>query len=1222
MFPPGQSEKTPNKNIRFHAKQGMSPTPPQYTNLPVLGDSIYLPKRLPATIKNNNSIPKPSMPTQLTLNMNMNLDKTREVKANSVVKNKTPTQNKKRRNRLSFVCQACRLAKSKCDKEKPECSRCDKLGIECIYDTAIQPAPKHLSKDATILRLENEVDYWQKKTKMLLDEQSQLLEQEHNMRDDTPMRQESLLELTTKKGEPLVDNIVIDTANGPINFNDDFFKQKVQLADVNPRLIMSKVMKREVNPLSPNYIMINDAFFAITLMSIFINPASLKSNSSSNNNTTHNSTHSSGVNSTNISRVNSNSILVVKHDLSSNYTESNHGVYADHLVSAITVDISISRTHQVLKSNLLKLQKILLDRCPSKDKRQIAKINNFCNRIIGLTGTSDVGKLLENWMNPATNEHLEDTVNFDFDENDSSKLEDHYSPLLKEMIASFESYLPPLPVVNSYKQHFYENVYSLLPFADLRTFHDCITEVVIADPANPEKCKLNLGNSGIRNKIENICILACVLKISYMFMSMLEEGELIKQDQFDKYMSLETLHKYPIKNDIIVDVLRCLISENWAKCPNENIVSILLYMWAFFVFSPDEGDFFATNPTEFVCDLVVMLSSAIGLHRDPNDYAEIRNHKNKRLKNHRRLLWLSVISMSSYENALKGRRVSIKRLLDSFIDISSPMAFENYMNRIKEDLVPECQLTTFTISLHEMAWRRTHLALLHQNLNGLTMSYNKPVALWDIEKAMSYIDVYIKEHLHFKSDNVNVVQLEGSPEDVLHQMSILTTRPSLCFISEIMSKNLQVRTTYALMLHFENPGFDSRDKEIGETFDERIIISSRKQLFLPYYLRYLKMSINNCLDLIQLYEDFYRDAEDDLIDRNKTGNKGGKGDSKDDLRLSSLTKYYVSKFLQLSLSTAMFTLLVIIVRIAINKLFLAEDNEWGKNDKKIDALGVIQDILRTKLKKIHTIVTRYLKYSYFSVFKILSMYDLLIHRLINDKLMNGLFKPITERDVDPRMAKFFKMSFNIQFSDGNAKLIDLLRDKNHISMIDTKSLIQFMTELKSNHREKTDVNFEIESPSDSTISYVSTDVTSNTAMSGGMGRHLDHDFIPQVFPRQPPMFNMKTNASSNAQANGDNKINNDNNNNNNNNDNINNNNNVSDGMTNPNLNLNNPVVNPELSLNDDDISNLWDAFTPDEEQLSKTFAGFFGDLDMFDYNYFFNNNDNGDGSQNGVDPTL
>ncbi|OXT09717.1 hypothetical protein B9K03_12140, partial [Rothia sp. Olga] len=71
------------------------------------------------------------------------------------------------------------------------------------------------------------------------------------------------------------------------------------------------------------------------------------------------------------------------------------------------------------------------------------------------------------------------------------------------------------------------------------------------------------------------------------------------------------------------------------------------------------------------------------------------------------------------------------------------------------------------------------------------------------------------------------------------------------------------------------------------------------------------------------------------------------------------------------------------------------DNEWGKNDKKIDALGVIQDILRTKLKKIHTIVTRYLKYSYFSVFKILSMYDLLIHRLINDKLMNGLFKPIT-----------------------------------------------------------------------------------------------------------------------------------------------------------------------------------------------------------------------------------
>lgn len=175
--------------------------------------------------------------------------------------NSSTTQKKRKRNRLSFVCQACRLAKSKCDKEKPECSRCEKLGIQCIYDTAIQPLPKHLSKDLSILRLENEVDYWQKKTKTLLEEQQKLLSryQVENKYDNISSNNNN-------------DSTVIDTILGPIDFNNNFFHKRIYLGKKNPRLLMSKYMKREVNPLSSNYLMINDIFFAMALISIFINP--------------------------------------------------------------------------------------------------------------------------------------------------------------------------------------------------------------------------------------------------------------------------------------------------------------------------------------------------------------------------------------------------------------------------------------------------------------------------------------------------------------------------------------------------------------------------------------------------------------------------------------------------------------------------------------------------------------------------------------------------------------------------------------------------------------------------------------------------------------------------------------------------------------------------------------------------------------------------------------
>lgn len=1167
--------------------------PPLYPDLPGLGQSNYLPQRQPSImpIESNPtiglSIPAPPY-------VSFNGAQPREARNSSVTK----TSSKKRRNRLSFVCQACRLAKSKCDKEKPECSRCDKLGIECIYDTAIQPAPKHLSKDATILRLENEVDYWQKKTKLLLDEQSYLLEQKHNTRGDISKRQESLAETKTKKGKHILENTVIETSNGPINSNDDFYKQKIQLSHRNARMIMSRVMKREVNPLSPNYLVINDAFFAITLMSIFIIPQSLKSKPSNDNNIC----LTSSTDSNNINDQKSKPSVTGTDHATTKNTNSKHAICVDHLVSALTIDISISRTHQALKSNLLKLKKILLDECGPVDKKQINKVNNFCDRIIQSTGTSDVNNLLKIWMNPETNDHLEDIVNFDFDETDSSKLKDHYSPLLKEIIDLFEDSFPPLSVVNSYKQHFFENIYALFPFVDLRTFQDCIAEVLVADPNNPRKCKLNLGKEGIRNKLENVCILACILKISYMFLTMLEESELLSQNQFDICVSLETLHNYPIKNEIIVDVLRSITSENWAKCPNENIVSILLYMWAFFVFSPDEGDFFACNPTEFLCDLVVMLSTAIGLHRDPNDYIEIRNDNDKRLKNHRRLLWLSVISMSSYENALKGRRVSIKRLLDSFIDTSSPSAFDNYMTRVKEDLVPGCQLTIFTTSLHELAWRRTNLALLHQHLNGLTTSYHKPVELWDIEKAMSSIDAYFKKHVKFNLDNVEVAQLKGSRKVDIYQLSIITTRPSLYFISDIMGKNLQVRTAYALMIYFENPDFDAVDKEGTEKYDERIIMSSKKQLFLPHYLRYLKMTINNCLSLIQLYENFYSDSEENFS-RKQAGSSQATystKDGKNTLRLAPLTKYYVSKILQLSFSTTILTLLVIIVRIAINKLFLTEDNEWGKNDKKIDALGAIQDILRSKLKKIHMIATRYMKYSYFSVFKILSMYDLLLHKLFNDKLMNGLFEPITESDVDPRMVKFFKMSFNIHFSDGNAKLIDLLRDKDHISMIDESDLTQFVTELKSNHRDEADVNLKLELPNDNTIFHETTDSTSAGNIPVDNECHLNNNFVTASFI--PPLQHFNPRASMNPNDDGGQ------------------NNSSLHGFPNMEMPSNNTDRTSHLPLDEEDIGNFWDEFTPNQEQLSKTFAGIFGDLDIFGYNYFFNNKNDDDMSQNDFNP--
>ena len=119
--------------------------------------------------------------------------------------------------------------------------------------------------------------------------------------------------------------------------------------------------------------------------------------------------------------------------------------------------------------------------------------------------------------------------------------------------------------------------------------------------------------------MENLSLLLVILKLSYMSIRFLDHST--ADSSF--YLSKEIIDKYPIPNDFILLSQRCLASENWCACANENIISCLLYIWSFFAFSPEEGDFFLEHPTDVISSLIMMLSTSIGLHRDPSGFPSI-----------------------------------------------------------------------------------------------------------------------------------------------------------------------------------------------------------------------------------------------------------------------------------------------------------------------------------------------------------------------------------------------------------------------------------------------------------------------------------------------------------------------------------------------------------------------------------------------------------------------
>ncbi|AAS52322.2 ADR403Cp [Eremothecium gossypii ATCC 10895] len=164
-----------------------------------------------------------------------------------------------KRNRISFVCQACRKSKTKCDREKPRCSRCAKNNVKCVYDIEKQRAPRVPSKDATIKRLTQELEYWKNKAAryMELEESGELSPRKRpkSMASDPSATE---LGLSEEYSSPSVGADALRADEIRINFYE-----------LSPQLLIKDSMKRDVKASCELSQIRQDKFLSIFLSSVF-----------------------------------------------------------------------------------------------------------------------------------------------------------------------------------------------------------------------------------------------------------------------------------------------------------------------------------------------------------------------------------------------------------------------------------------------------------------------------------------------------------------------------------------------------------------------------------------------------------------------------------------------------------------------------------------------------------------------------------------------------------------------------------------------------------------------------------------------------------------------------------------------------------------------------------------------------------------------------------------
>lgn len=936
---------------------------------------------------------------------------------------------KQNRNRISFVCQACRRSKTKCDREKPKCTRCEKMSLECVYDVAKQPRPRIPNKDATIAKLEKDVTYWQNKAMKLLNQQQETVHVLKKSLSTTEtvaastggpiMASDS--RLSSPAGNGLygsngnsrsgsassirtIPSYSQKTRNVNSNENDTLNDIEINLYKDHPTMIFSKVMKHDVKPLSENYIIIQDRYIAACIASAFMSQ-------------------------------NSNS-----------------------MIPALTANANISRAQKSVRNNVAKLKTILMKQ--SNDPVRKARIDDFTNRILENTNSSrnlKIGMILSMLYNTVGHQYLEDHCS-------SSG---QYSDLLKSFISEFERLLPPYDIIQNYKKHFYQYVFTSLPFLQKQMFEESISQTVTRDPNDPTKVKLELGNNHLRDKIENLSILMVILKLAYISLKSImgdeesNENTVIipndidgksdnetkledadkknkrtkkstskkvpsEQEQFSPmpiFVTQEQANKYPISNDFILIAQRCLASENWFACANENIISCLLFIWSFFAFSPEEGDFFLEHPTDIISSLVMMLSTSIGLHRDPDDFAQLKEPSlsDQRLLNHRRLLWVAVVGICSFESTLKGRHPLLSsELMSSFLDTRASSSIKHYMERVERDMTGTEDKPL--IRIHAATAKRAQLSLLLADLDNLTMSYNDTFSLRYLELSREKIEIFLAEN--FPVQELEKRKAKNSKAyygDFNPMLNLLANKNSNSLQSILISKLMFLRTSAAIYLHFEVKCLENPS-------------------LLPYYYKYLIQTAIDSLNLIKIFNDFFNKKYSNYIYKSNF--------------------YNVTKVIQLALPTALFTIIGIIIRLT-----LTNNNLFGEFKNNIHSLSpeekaelntifehttFIQKELENTLEWMYSFASQNLRFTYFSIFKLFAVADVVLQRIRNGEIWQGIYKISQLKGIHTRIITNLRMTLGVNIEKGS-ELINDLENRNFIQKMPINELAKLCRSIHNIH---------------------------------------------------------------------------------------------------------------------------------------------------------------------------
>lgn len=870
-----------------------------------------------------------------------------------------------KRQRLSFVCQACRKNKTKCDREKPRCGRCVKYYLKCVYDVEQQKPPRVPSKDAIIKRLTGEVEYWKRKAEEMqgsnmgspnisetdtvatnnISNGSNSNNSSTNNNYDKNKKEKSvdgislLADVSALSPKPMTvkrsSSMVPDPQEMQLNFYREF-----------PQITMKYSMKRDVKPISAFAHVYRDKLLSLFGASIF-------------------------------SSASKNALI---HSLPTDDTNPFH------------------KSETQFKQNAIFLRDSMIQLCETEIEKQ--KVIEFTNRIMGEQDEKkEHSSLFISLMKAKLeNKHIEDSCS-----------RGRMSPELSQLKENLEKALPTLDDMEIYKSHFYEYIYPNIPFLDIELFEEGLKELLSPnDGTDGKNVIITLGTRNIRSKICLIATLINVLRISYL--CMIFTFNTSRVPVFDA-ATLKVLTTSPMTSTLIMLSQECISSVNLLSWTTEDGIIALMYHWAVYVFTSEEGDCYLGQPTDALISLVSNLAINIGLHRDPSHYKILNDPTicDPRIIRLRKRLWLCISIMCRHETTLKARYHQNSHISPTGFSISDDSSkslwFQDFGNPDSSDL--------FSLNMNSWTIKRHQLFLLLSETDAVTMNLDTYMTLYDLDAWLEKVKTMLDEEFpldnlingatNSKTFNLNLKGNKQIPVNFLY------IENALSFQSQLIARMAMLRITTCLMAHFEN--------RLSETAHD----------YTPYFVKYFIESFRSLLELLKLYQSYLSGDYDSAI--------------------SPYMRYATDKICEVCLSSVLLTFLGMLIRVTHTEYCLVKrtvdrkglyeptsyiPKEMKENEEKLATVTAIKKGLETAMQTLLSLITKRLRFTYFSAFKMSIFFDYVL-QIIKKQDILGVLNRVFDLSFSPKVRKEVYMGTGVDINDKQAVMLAL--DKgNRISV--------------------------------------------------------------------------------------------------------------------------------------------------------------------------------------------